>query len=168
MNEEEFEKTWNEYYPKVYGYFFRRVSQRTDVEDLTSTTLSVFYQKHIGTTITNPNAYLWKIAHFQLLAYIKNKSKSPIYVSIEENFTADSEIDSQKSDYLISKKSDIKTCISQYATEEEREIIEYIIIDEKSSQDVASILGLKADSVRQKLHRAIKKLRLRCLHIWNT
>jgi DNA-directed RNA polymerase specialized sigma24 family protein len=35
MQDSDVEKQWSEYYPKVYGYFFRRLNSREDVEDLT-------------------------------------------------------------------------------------------------------------------------------------
>jgi hypothetical protein len=36
--------TWEEYYPKVYGYFLRRVNNHTDVEDLTCKISSPIYK----------------------------------------------------------------------------------------------------------------------------
>lgn len=90
MNEIEIQKLWNTYYPKVYGYFFRRVTSISDVEDITSIVLTSFFktlldpEKH--QKIQNLDYYLWKIAHNQLASFINLKSKQPIFVSLEEEF----------------------------------------------------------------------------------
>jgi DNA-directed RNA polymerase specialized sigma24 family protein len=68
---------WEIYYPKVYGYFFRRLNNRLDVEDLTSLVLSQFFQTLLdqekASRILNQNAYLWKIARNQLATFIDTK-----------------------------------------------------------------------------------------------
>ena len=88
MNNQTLQQKWDVYYPKVYGYFFRRVNNKTDVEDLTSMVLHKFFEVLINpeksATLNNKNGYLWKIAHNHLVDFIKNKQKRPIVISIEK------------------------------------------------------------------------------------
>jgi RNA polymerase sigma factor (sigma-70 family) len=164
--------TWEEYYPKVYGYFLRRVNNQTDVEDLTSVTLTAFLEKlRSEMEIKNKNGFLWKIAHNQLCVFIKNKSKNPISVSVDEGSFAenfDMEVEETKSDYLEKRLEGLHKCIQNVLTGESYQIVFEIILKDKKSQEVASLLNLKADTVRQKLKRSLNKIRSKCKAVWQT
>ena len=51
---------WNELYPRVYGYFYRRIDNQTAVEDLTASVLSSFLKNVENGKIKKNNfGYLW-------------------------------------------------------------------------------------------------------------
>jgi RNA polymerase sigma-70 factor (ECF subfamily) len=172
LSQTELFNIWEEYYPKVYGYFLRRVDNHTDVEDLTSITLTAFLEKlRSEEEIKNKNAFLWKIAHNQLCVFIKNKSKSPITVSVDEasfveNF--DIRVEETKSEYLQKRFEALHKCIQNILTGENYQIVFEIIIKDKKSPEVASLLNLKPDTVRQKLKRSLNKIRSKCKTVWQT
>ena len=120
MSYTEFElsQMWEELYPKVYGYFFRRVNNRMDVEDLAAVTLTAYFQNLVknGDLITNKMGFLWKIAHNQLLFFIRQKSKSPVFVGINDNFDSkdvDLEIENHSCEHLKQKIEHLLECVKK-------------------------------------------------------
>jgi RNA polymerase sigma factor (sigma-70 family) len=174
MTEVNIEKLWMEYYPKVYGYFFRRLNSRLDIEDLTSVTLTVFLNALTNSDkkIQNKNAYLWKIAHNQLLVFIHAKSTKPLPISIDDdnNFVANEvfsdETEDNRSEGLKSRIAKLMQCVKNHLNQNEVFIVEQIVMEDKKATEVAISLNLNADNVRQKLSRSLKKLRRQCTQIW--
>ena len=66
MNNDDLQEMWKVYFPRVYGYFFRRISNREDVDDLTSIVMTSFIQARMEKDIETIESYLWAIARTQL------------------------------------------------------------------------------------------------------
>jgi RNA polymerase sigma factor (sigma-70 family) len=163
---------WEYWYPRVYGYFYKRVDNKTDVEDLTANTLSTVFTAN---NILNINAYTWKVAHNYLVRYIDLRTKTPIAVSwddnlewIPQNESEDfDQVESQYSQNFTNKLSSLKECINNQLTRpEDKMLIELSIYQERNSTQIAKVLGLKPDTVRQKLSRTLKKLKKHCTSLW--
>lgn len=80
-------KIWEKYYPRVYGYFFRRIDNQQDIEDLTSLCLTILLEQSQQKVIKNIDLYLWKIVFNQLQEYFRSKSKIPVSLEIIENIS---------------------------------------------------------------------------------
>jgi len=150
---------WDEYYGKVYGYFYRRVEDKFEVEELTANTLNDFLLSN--TNPENPNAYLWAIAKNKLFSYIKNKNKQTIF-QLEDFDT----VESNYSAHYFEKIEALKKCIDSQLKAEEKTLVELLILDDFSSQQAATKLEISPGNVRIKLHRALNKLRENCKKIW--
>lgn len=172
MASPDFDQLFEEYYPKVYGYFFRRVENKTDVEDLTSVTLTSFLQALEKREMESPQAYLWRIAHNQLVNFINFKTKNPIPVSFEEAFTPDRDenvaIEKLRSNHYQNKINSLMDCVRVQVFGEDFVIIQKTIWEDKTSVQIATEMNLKSDTVRQKLSRALKKVREHCRQVWQT
>jgi RNA polymerase sigma factor (sigma-70 family) len=167
MMDQNLKTQWDTYYPKVYGYFFRRIDLKDDVEDVTSIVMTKFLSALYTKNLENPHAYLWQIARNQLAYYIKNKSKHPLSSQLEENhYTLISSIENYRSDHYQSKVDDIMECVKRNLRGEEFTIMQEVVMFDRTSAEVANELRLKADNVRQKLSRSIKKLRQACIDLW--
>lgn len=171
MEEKEIEKLWAIYYPKIYGYYIKRVQNREDVEDLTSITmqglLSTLLDEEKSNRISNPEAYAWKIAHNQLVHFIDRKSKLPVTVGLNDDTSSidrltDSKYTSNWNDKLLC----IQSCALKTLKEQDFEIVKLSIIEDMQSKEISSLLGLTAETVRQRLSRSLKKLRKDCYDIW--
>jgi RNA polymerase sigma factor (sigma-70 family) len=172
INENHLKNQWDEYYPKVYGYFYRRLTNREDVEDLTSVTMMAFLDTINNPSkseiITNKHAYLWKIAYNQLNTFLKQGYKLPIQVGLNDNIdTLDKQIDSCYSNRYQDKIADLKQCFQSTLSSEDFELVQLSIIDNLSSQEVANISGFSAANVRQKLSRNLKKLKKACQELYS-
>lgn len=172
INESNLTNQWEEYYPKVYGYYFRRLTNREDVEDLTSVTMMAFLDTMSNPSkcqnITKPNAYLWKIAYNQLNIYLKQGYKTPIQVGLNDDIDSiDPRMDASYSNRFQDKITDLIECFQASLTGQDYELVQLLIVDNKSSQEVASITGLTPANVRQKLCRNLKKLKSACQELYS-
>ena len=174
MTSQNVEQLWLEYHPKVYGYFFRRVNNRLDVEDLTSITLSVFVEKVLNPdiVINSPQGFLWKIAHNQLLVFINLKTKSPLPATTLEDFEnyqpEQISIETTEAQALKFRKEKLLECVQNQLTETESFIVEKLIMEDVKAVDLAKQTKQKPENIRQKLSRSLKKLRDKCKQIWES
>ena len=162
---------WEFYYPKVYGYFFRRVDNRLDVEDLTSLVLSQFLEiildEQKSVRILNKNAYLWKIAHNQLVTFINTKSKQIVSVGLNDSFEIiDERAELEKSSYYRNRIENLLHCIKQNLNGTDFNIVNLSLVEDRKSPEVAVILNLTALNVRKRLSRSVSKLKDKCKNVW--
>ena len=121
------QQQWDYWYPRVYGYFYRRITDQSTVEDLTGNVLSTIL---LAKNVQNMNAYVWRVAHNQLVRYIDTKSKSPIVIGWDENQNwipeqQNIEIEESVSEIFGIKMANLKLCIeNQIGSGEDKNLIE--------------------------------------------
>ncbi len=155
------EQDWNTWYDKVFGFFYRRVNVREDVEDLTVSTLEDFFLSE--KEIHNPNAFLWGIAKNKLKEFIRKKTKSS-FVNLEDLSAFESPKDFSKNYFDLIYR--LKNCAKKQLKEVDREIIDLCVLCDFNSQEVAEKLSLTSGNVRQRLSRGLKKIREKCRELW--
>ena len=171
MNNQTLQQEWDYYYPKVYGYFFRRISNKSDVEDLTSMVLHKFFEVLINpeksAKLTNKNAYLWKIAYNHLADFIQNKQKRPLAIGIDGGFEApDNSIEKFYSKSYQERVKNLLKCIKTQVKDLEYQVIQMSFFEELTSIEISKTLNLKPPAIRQKLSRSLKKVREQCKKLW--
>jgi RNA polymerase sigma factor (sigma-70 family) len=164
---------WNEYYPKVYGYFFKRVDNKNDVDDLTSLVmekyLNLFQDSEKANQVTNKHAYLWKIANNQLADFIKNKQKRIVTIGLnDELFSLEVELEKNYSSRYLDKFSCLIDCMRESLKDQDLRIVQMSFLEEFNSKEIGQILNLTSENVRKKLSRSISKLKTSCRDIWAT
>lgn len=164
---------WDEFYPMVYGYFFRRITNKVDVEDLTAITMNQFVMSianpETSVRIVNYKAYLWKIAHNQLVNFIRRKSKSLITVGYNDDLTGiNSELEDSRSSHYLAWQTDIHECFKSAIKDTDYNLVTDAIIEDIPAQELAIKYNLSYDNIRQKLSRNLKKLKATCLDIWKS
>jgi RNA polymerase sigma-70 factor, ECF subfamily len=165
--EDNYNKLWDDYYPKVFGYFYRRVNNRQDVEDLTSLTLAGFFVAIQKSEILNQNALIWKIAHNQLVSFIRTKSKNPISIDFStDEILIDEKAENTRSGNYTHKLESLLQCINNQLTGDQKLIVQNSIIDDKKSYEIAIEMNITASNVRQILSRSIQKLKTKCKQLW--
>jgi RNA polymerase sigma factor (sigma-70 family) len=164
------QEQWEYWYPRVYGYFYKRVNDKTEVEDLTANTISTVF---MAKNVQNTQAYMWKVAHNYLVKFINTKTTSYMIVALDENIDVwqpdDVDIYTEEtvSSHYSQKLAQLKECIANRLSEpSDIKLIELCIYQEKNSTEVGEILHIKADTIRQKLSRLLKKLRTHCVDLW--
>jgi len=151
VTQEEFVKL----YSAVFGFFCTRLSNRQDAEDLASSTVSdyLLYDK----PVQNAHALLWTIARNKLYRHIRQK-KNVCLVAFEESVQNISNLQTNNTEIQCFYEE-----VLSYAKKElskiDFEVLELSLLCELSSQRVSEELGISASSVRQKLSRALKKLK---------
>jgi len=168
------DEQWNYWYPRVYGYFFKRVEDKQLVEDLTAQTITTVF---LAKNVQNFKAYMWKVTHNYLVKYIHTKSTIPMTVGWSEaidldqyqqpQFGLDENLETARSQNYRRLLKEMTDCFyANLSNETDKKIIHLSIVQEKNSTQIAQELGLVAGTVRQKLARTIDKLRRKCVHIW--
>jgi len=167
------QEEWSKYWDKAYGYFFRRISDKSQIEDLTTETLHAFFLTELK--IENSNAFFWSIVRNKFLAYLKSKSsKSHQITTLDENTEFRSQnisenIDLNVDDYdpfYNQKIAKLLECVQKQLSDKDANIVEMSVMCDFSSQRVATELNLSAGNVRVRLTRALSKLREKCRQIW--
>jgi RNA polymerase sigma factor (sigma-70 family) len=158
---------WNEYYPRVQGYFFKRVTNQSDVDDLTSVVMTSFLQALTKQEVESKHGLLWSIARNHLYSYFRSKKNQPLTVDVE-NFEASRETEDQFGSqtyhrYLEHILERAKTLLSK----EELEILHYSYFDELSSQEISEKYSTTPGNIRVKLSRIISKLKLEAINLTN-
>jgi RNA polymerase sigma factor (sigma-70 family) len=149
---------WDYWYDSIYGFYFRRLDNKTDVEDLTSQTLNDFFLSK--TKVEDATSFIFQIARNKLNTYLKSKyNKEPIY-SLD-----DKEESVGYSPEFEKFKSNLSLCISEHLSSQDEEILNLCVVEDFQSKDVATRLGLTAGNVRIRLYRALKLLKEKCKHL---
>jgi RNA polymerase sigma factor (sigma-70 family) len=162
---------WDYWYPRVYGYFYKRITDKTTVDDLTANVLSTVF---LAKNIINMNGYVWKVAHNYLVRYIDTKAKSPIMVGWDDNLNwipdeQDYDLENYVSPVYNNKMANMKLCIdNQITSEEDKQLIQLSIYEEKNSSEIEALIGVKSNTVRQKLSRLLRKVKENCRDLWST
>ncbi|MBC7406205.1 MAG: sigma-70 family RNA polymerase sigma factor [Candidatus Parcubacteria bacterium] len=168
---------WDRWYSPIYGYFYKRVNNQADVEDLTSSTLTglLLNPKVLGGQIEKINGYVWKVAHNHLVKYINTKASEPTLVSVEdiENQASwippeqEIELSQVYSQNYLKRSQELMECTNNYLEDLiDKKLIYMSMVDDLNSTQIGLELDLKPDTVRQKLRRLITKIRINCLTLW--
>ena len=165
-------KSWDYWYPLVFGYFYRRLENREEVEDLTSKTLTAFLTTE--KKVENPKAFVWQIAKNQLCIFIRQKNKALLTMSEQDMEGLSSSIDEgslieQKgySENFLMKKKKLLELIEKSLKDVEYQIVYQSIILKKNSTEIGQSLNLKPATVRQKLKRSVSKLKGKYQGLWD-
>jgi RNA polymerase sigma factor (sigma-70 family) len=166
LTQQQITELWNEYYPRVYGYFFKRVTSQTDVDDLTSVTLTGFIQNLDTKEILQPAGFLWKIARNQLCLYIKHKSKNPISIDNLGEFesletTEDTEISQKYQDLL----QEVLLKAESFLTADDLSILKRSYFEQQTSTQIARDMDTTPGNIRIRLMRITQKLKIQAQNL---
>lgn len=175
----EIQESWNYWYPLVFGYFYRRVNSRQDVEDLTANTLTALF---LNPEVQNPKGFVWQTARNQLYKFIDQKTKHPenshfdiqnyensfsIYSEPQNSFVSENtNLENQYSSNYQSKIQELVKCCKNHLEENDYNMICLSVMEEKNSTEIGQVFNLKPATVRQKLKRSFSKLKQRCVQLW--
>jgi RNA polymerase sigma factor (sigma-70 family) len=166
----EIEQSWEYWYPRVYGYFFKRVDDKTEVEDLTANTMTTVF---LAENVQNFQAYMWRVAHNYLVKYINTKTTTPTPISLNEDWVSINEFQPEVEEEILPQYDDklaqLRECVDNHIKDDfEKQLIELSVMQEQTSTQIGLILNLKSDTVRQKLSRLLRRLKQSCIQLWKT
>jgi RNA polymerase sigma-70 factor (ECF subfamily) len=158
-----FEILYNHYFPKIYGYVFRRIGNREAAEDIVSNVfLKVFsnLKKYEDRGFTF-GSWVYRIATNSLMDHYR-RNKPGMEVELEEkdgeNFSDNNQITSveQKQDRAAIEK------VLQKMPERYREIINLRFFAELEIEEIAVTLKISKPHASVLLHRALNKFKSVC------
>ncbi len=150
---------YEENFDKIYRYIVLKIGERTEAEDMTQQVFlnafkSISSFKWKGTPFS---AWLYRIAHNQIVDYLRKKSKRPT-VSLDESMTAAAGNNPEKT---AEQNLDIQNLVTaaNNLTEAQREVISLRFAGELPVAQVARIMGKSEGAVKALQHSAIISLR---------
>jgi RNA polymerase sigma-70 factor (ECF subfamily) len=157
-DQEAFAQLYEEYFDKIYRYVALKIGDRMEAEDITQQVflnaikaISSFRWRGIPFS-----AWLFRIAHNQVVDYLRRKTKRPT-MPLDESLVA-SDYDPQ---LIAGRKLDIERLYSAAGklTPAQQEVISLRFAGELPIAQVAKIMGKSEGAVKALQHSAIVALR---------
>jgi len=159
MDKNEFSEFYNKNIDKVFRFIYLRVDTTETAQDLTSLAFLKLWKRK-SSEISNPTAFLYRIARNQIIDFYRAKSKKPLSldkVGEIADFQVAQPTFSQKIE-LTMEMERIKKAIHNikpvYA-----DVIIWHYIDDLSNKEIAQILNKTEGNVRVIIHRALEALK---------
>jgi RNA polymerase sigma factor (sigma-70 family) len=162
LTEPQIDSLWNEYYSRVFAYFYKRLNCYEDTEELASTSMTIFLSKMEQEEISldAQYGYLWKIVRSQLANRLRIKLSKPSTISLEndEDFEM-SDIESKTSaQYEILIQSVFEQA-EHILKHDELQLLKLSYQDGKNSIQIAGQLSSNPVAIRKRMSRITKKLK---------
>jgi len=158
-DDQAFEQLYNHYFPKIYGYVFKRVGHHETAEDIVSKTFTKVFlnlkdYEHKGFTF---GAWVYKIATNNLIDHYRSSSKKKDVVDIEN--IAEPEAPGMGIDEQVDQhqKSDHVRQLLKELPEKDQQIVSLKYFAEMSGVEIAGVLEITENNARVKLSRALNK-----------
>jgi RNA polymerase sigma-70 factor (ECF subfamily) len=149
---------YEENFDKIYRYIVLKIGNRTEAEDMTQQVFlnalkSISSFKWKGSPFS---AWLFRIAHNQIVDYLRKKSRQAT-VPLEESLAADDSNPRQ----VAERKVEIEQMVqaTKGLTRAQQEVISLRFAGELSVAEVARIMGKSEGAVKALQHSAIVALR---------
>lgn len=157
---DDFEKIYDEYFPKIYNYIFYRLMSREDTEELVS---EVFLKvvgnlEQFDSEKAQFKTWIYRIAQNTLIDFYR--TRKPEASLDDENVDWEPSVDFEAQ--LESITSPKRRAIYQALTklkERERMIIYYRFFEGYTNREIAKLLQMNESTVGTVLNRALKKLK---------
>lgn len=158
-NKEQFSRIYDEYIEKIYRFVYLKVNSQEVAQDLTS---KVFlngweaFQKQ--SDIKNPGAFLYQIARNITVDYYREKGRSKV-VNVENLFyMPDTGKNPHEKAVLNDDLEGIKLAISKLKAEYQ-DILIWYYLEDMSADQIATLTGKPAGTVRVMIHRGLEMLK---------
>ncbi len=155
-----FAELYEEYFEKIYRYIAVKIGDREEAEDLTQ---QVFLKAHGSISSFKwkgvPfSSWLYRIAHNQIVDYLRKKTKQPETLN-DEIPVMDKE--ENNPDKLVERRMELQQVLeaAKQLTEAQREVISLRFSAELPTARVAEIMGKSQGAIKALQHSAIAALR---------
>jgi RNA polymerase sigma-70 factor (ECF subfamily) len=155
-----FAELYEEYFDKIYRYIVIKIGDRMEAEDMTQQvflkalqSISSFRWKGVPFS-----AWLYRIAHNQVVDYIRKNKKRPDTLYDETLVSERTDSDPERMAEL-SMDIDQVLAATRQLTEAQREVISLRFTGELPTAQVAKIMGKSEGAVKALQHSAIVSLR---------
>lgn len=154
MNYQQAEQTVAKYIRKLYCYALKKTANLQDAEDLAQEITLRLYSALLVKEIYNLDAFVWRLAHNQLVNYYRGKARCSIGVSFDE-LESVMHSDEELSDNLIEKETVKKLQYEiAYLSKTQREIVIMYYYEGKKQEEIAARLELPLGTVKWHLFNA--------------
>jgi RNA polymerase sigma factor (sigma-70 family) len=157
--EHQIDELWEKHSSVLLGYFINKIGKYEDSQDLMAQTFARYYISQAGgsQSLTNPKAYLWKIADNLLKDYYKTKSTAKFEILHKTISLEKVQTQTTTKQYDIST---IISCVKKALTDEQFELLSQVYIDEANYKEISTTT--KPATLRQQVSRSVQKAKADC------
>ena len=155
-----FRALYRELHPAVAGFVGRRVRARADAEDLTSRVFMAFV-KHLGDYRRDRgsvHAWILRIARNAIIDEARARRPALPLDAVSEVLPGAGDL---LGELLARERRDLLVDQIAALPAETRELLALRYADGLSHAEIAAVLGLRADAVKQRVSRTLRELRSR-------
>ncbi|MBF4499777.1 sigma-70 family RNA polymerase sigma factor [Savagea sp. SN6] len=153
------ERAYMDVQPKLYRYFLAQLYDREMAEDLTQ---DVFYtalkRLHTFRGEASLETWLFSIARFHLLNYIRSKKKDPI---LQEEWALQLARESTEEEWLAKEETRTILAFIQTLPSPPKEVMTLRLFGERSFAEIGQLLGKSETYARVTFHRTKQKMQQR-------
>lgn len=153
MTQEELAEFYDAHIEKIYRFFFYKVANRVIAEDLTSQTFLQFVKALKKQEFENTKAYLYGIAKFVLLDYLRQKYKR-VEIPLDDEIDYSVEMGVQHLDVFTLLEK-----LLPQLPKKQQEILTLRFIEKNSVSETAKRIGRDVNYVSTTQNRAFHSLR---------
>ncbi|MBN2499907.1 MAG: sigma-70 family RNA polymerase sigma factor [Anaerolineales bacterium] len=162
QNPARFEELYLKWLKPVYRYFYFRLGNVKDAEDLTSQVFLKAYKdlpryRNQGAF----SAWLFSIAHARLVDHYRKGSRKAVRDIDIEQLEIPSNLPGPLSQATIQSEIEQLFSLLKGLTEKEQTLIRLRFIAELSYREIGEILGCKSDTARKSVSRLLDRLKLK-------
>ena len=154
-----FEEYYKEYYPKIFGFIFQRITNREKAEDLTMDVFARCYEKfdEFDESKASFKTWIYVAANNRLKNYYRDRKQ---FDNIDDclEFTSGFEDEIIAAEYIKNLRDAMADALLSL-NDIQRKVVILKYFQEKSAPEIARITGMTAVNVRVTLSRAIAKLK---------
>lgn len=158
--EDRFTQIYNQYKSSIYKFCLVRLNgDNSGAEDCMQNVFMTFYKKlRNNEEITNPRAYLYKIANNYIMKHIETNAKNNSNVLPLEDYTDkvvdnQSDVDSNLDYQLLNER------LNKLLTPNEQQLLRLKYIDDLTIEQVAKVLNVNKQTVAKRLQRLRDKIK---------
>jgi RNA polymerase sigma-70 factor (ECF subfamily) len=158
-DKEAFSRLYESHFDRIYRYVAVKIGNRVEAEDMTQQVFVRAY-KSVGSYKQQGvpfSAWLFRIAHNQMVDYVRKESKR-LTVPLDESLPVASESDPQHEAELRLNMEQVATATRQL-TKAQREVISLRFAGCQSIAEVARTMGKSEGAIKALQHSAILALR---------
>jgi RNA polymerase sigma-70 factor (ECF subfamily) len=150
------EQIIDEYGQKIYKYCYGMLRNKQEAEDATQEVFIKAYKSSELRDIANVSSWLYKVAYNHCLNVIK-RNRLISFLPIKEEMKVDSS--TQLTDSSENGFSEMITNVMLKLSAQNRAVLILRVVEEKSYEEIATIVNKKPDAVRKQFERVKKKVK---------
>ncbi len=156
-----FEILYNHYFPRIYGFVFKRTGNREEAEDIVSKTFMKAFCA-LGDYNTKKggfSSWLYTIANNNLIDYYRKQGRKR-EVDIKSVSHVSDDADSPERQAVSRQQAELVRLAIKDLKVKHQKILQLKFFAELDNKEIAEVMGITSNNAGVLLHRALKKFAL--------
>ncbi len=158
-DQQAFAQLYEAHFNKIYRYVYLKIGDQIEAEDMTQQVFlnalkSISSFKYKGTPVT---AWLFRIAHNQIVDYLRRKTTRPVPVELDETVPASTK-DPENMAELILNIERLQQA-TKHLTNAQQEVLSLRFAGGLSIEETAKAMGKSTGAIKALQHAAVLSLR---------